>query len=78
MRYKEEQIGILKAQVDTLSAKVAKMEVVEEREKEIEQVLRQTHSEMVSFYTEQFTNSRHIAISPWPCRHCYSKIVSHC
>ena len=47
MRYKEEQIGMLKAQVDSLSAKVAKMEDVEEREKDIERVLKQTHSEMV-------------------------------
>ena len=47
MRYKEEQIGMLKAQVDSLSAKVAKMEDVEEREKDIERVLKQTHSEIV-------------------------------
>ena len=54
MTYKEEQIRMLKAQVDSLSAKVAKMEDVEEREKDIERVLKQTHSEMVSLYLLTF------------------------
>ena len=48
MRYKEEMIAMLKAQVDALTTKLSKADKIEEREKDIEKTLKQTHSEMVN------------------------------
>ena len=47
MRQKEEEIAQLKGQLEAVKGRVATIEEVEQREKEIEKMLRQTHSDMV-------------------------------